>query len=127
AEAASHGITVLRGYGSTETLAVAKSRPDDPLELRAHTEGRALPGVEVELRREDGSVVEDVGSGEIFVRSPATALGFAGDAQRTRRIFGPGGWVRTGDIGQRDIRGFLKLVGRTKDIIIRGGLNIAPA
>ncbi|HVW34753.1 MAG TPA: AMP-binding protein [Acidimicrobiia bacterium] len=119
------GVNVLRLYGSTEVLVATWNRPDDPLDRRVMTDGRPLGGVEVEVRAGDGRAV--VGEpGEIYVRSPATAVGFHADPVRTAATFGPGGWVRSGDLGVLGSDGHLAIVGRRKEIIIRGGLNIAP-
>jgi acyl-CoA synthetase (AMP-forming)/AMP-acid ligase II len=126
-EAAEYGITVLRGYGSTETLGVSKTRPDDDHDRRVRTEGEPLNHIEVELRDAAGQPVASGVPGEIFVRSPAACLGFARDPERTAKTFTADGWVRTGDLGTLDGEGYLKIVGRTKEIIIRGGMNIAPA
>jgi acyl-CoA synthetase (AMP-forming)/AMP-acid ligase II len=126
-EAAKYGITVLRGYGSSETLTVSKTTPDDEWDLRVRTEGRPLDNVEVELRDAAGNTVPPGVPGEVFVRSPATCLGFARDPERTAATFSAEGWVRTGDLATLDRRGYLTIVGRTKEIIIRGGMNIAPA
>jgi len=119
------GVTVLRLYGSTEVLVATWNRPDDPLERRVATDGRPLDGVEVEVRDADGRPL--IGEpGEIFVRGPATAVGFFADPDRTAATFSPEGWVRSGDLGILDGDGHLRIVGRRKEIIIRGGLNIAP-
>jgi acyl-coenzyme A synthetase/AMP-(fatty) acid ligase len=126
-EADSHGITVLRGYGSTETLGVGKNHPDDPVGKRINTDGTPLPLVEVELRDPEGRPVPPGGSGEVFVRGPSTSLGFAADPDRTSATFDPAGWVRTGDLAVLDADGYLSIIGRSKEIIIRGGMNIAPS
>ena len=77
-------------------------------------------------------VVDDNGAslvgeaGEILVRGPNTCVGFFDDPERTAATFDANGWVRTGDLGVLDVDGYLTIVGRKKEIIIRGGLNIAP-
>jgi len=109
------GITVLRIYGLTEALVVSWNRPSSPLDKRMHTDGLALPEVELELRDD-----------EILVRGPNVCLGLFDDPDRERAIFTDDGWLRTGDTGVLDDDGYLSIVGRTKEIIIRGGLNIAP-
>jgi acyl-CoA synthetase (AMP-forming)/AMP-acid ligase II len=123
--AARHGATVLRMYGSTEALSVTWNRPESPLEKRLSTDGLILDGVELETRTPDGEPV--IGApGEIFVRSPAAAVGFFDDPDRTAATWDAEGWIRSGDLGVLDDDGYLSIVGRTKEIIIRGGLNIAP-
>jgi len=119
------GIGVLRLYGSTELLCATWNRPDSPPEKQVWTDGRALDGVEIEVRTAEGESVRDA-PGEIFGRSPNACVGFFGDPERTRASFAPDGWIRTGDIGVLDGDGYLTIVGRMKEIIIRGGLNIAP-
>jgi acyl-CoA synthetase (AMP-forming)/AMP-acid ligase II len=126
ADAASQGISVLRIYGSTEILAATSNRVDSPLAKRLGTDGRALEGVEVAVRRDDGSDASPGEAGEIVVRGPNTAAGFLRDPLRTGQVFEPDGWVRSGDLGTIDDSGYLTVVGRKKEIIIRGGLNIAP-
>jgi acyl-CoA synthetase (AMP-forming)/AMP-acid ligase II len=112
--AAAVGITVLRLYGSTEVLVATWNRPWDDVELRRTTDGRPMSHVEVELH-----------DGEIVTRGPNTCVGFFDDEERTAATF-QDGWVRSGDIATIDDRGHLTMVGRKKEILIRGGLNIAP-
>ncbi len=119
------GMTVLRLYGSTEVLVATWNTPESPRPLRLATDGRPLDHVEVEVRDDEGRPL--VGEpGEIFVRGPNTSVGFFADPERTAGTFGPGGWVRSGDLGVLDEAGHLTIVGRRKEIIIRGGMNIAP-
>jgi len=120
------GMTVLRLYGSTEVLIGSWCRPSDPLERRLHTDGRPLPGVELQVRA-DGEVVGHKTAGELYVRSPTTSVGFFEDPTRTTATFDAEGWVKTGDIGQLDEDGYFTMLGRSKEILIRGGLNVAPA
>jgi len=109
------GINVLRIYGLTEALVVSWNRPSSPLDKRMHTDGLALPEVELDVR-----------DGEILVRGPNVCVGLFDDPDRERAVFTDDGWLRTGDTGVLDEDGYLSIVGRTKEIIIRGGLNIAP-
>jgi acyl-CoA synthetase (AMP-forming)/AMP-acid ligase II len=119
------GIEVLRLYGSTELLCATWNTPDSAWEKKVSTDGRALDGVEIEVRSEDGEPVCNE-PGEIFGRSPNACVGFFDDPERTRATFLPDGWVKSGDVGVLDEDGYLAIVGRKKEIIIRGGLNIAP-
>jgi acyl-CoA synthetase (AMP-forming)/AMP-acid ligase II len=123
-KAAGLGIDVLRIYGSTELLAVSWNRPSCPLEKRIATDGRAIDGVEIDVRDDGGSIRN--APGEILVRSAQTCVGFHGDPERTAAMFEPDGWARSGDLGVLDDDGYLTIVGRKKEILIRGGLNIAP-
>lgn len=126
-QAEREGITVLRGYGSTETLGVTKNHPNWSSVDRIETDGKPVPGIELELRSDDGQVLEPGSVGEVFVRSPGTSVGFALDMDRTSRTFGSDGWVRTGDLGVVGDTGSFRIVGRKKEIIIRGGMNVAPS
>ena len=110
------GCRVKRTYGSTEAPTVTTSTLDDPAELAATTDGR--PTGLVELRITD--------AGELCVRGPELFTGYD-DPAATAAAFTDDGWFRTGDLGTLDERGWLTIVGRIKDVIIRGGENIAPA
>jgi acyl-CoA synthetase (AMP-forming)/AMP-acid ligase II len=123
--AAQVGITALRLYGSTELLIATWNRPESPFEKRVATDGPAFPNVEIDVRNDDGKSVRNE-PGEIFGRSPGACVGFYADPTRTAATFSPDGWIRSGDLGVLDDDGYLTIVGRRKEIIIRGGLNIAP-
>lgn len=125
-DAAEFGISVLRGYGSTESLAAVKQHPDFALEKRARADGKPIPGTELELRLENGDVAAPGVEGEIFLRGPASCVGFASVPNQTLNNVAKGGWIRSGDLGVIDADGFLTIVGRKKEIIIRGGMNVAP-
>jgi acyl-CoA synthetase (AMP-forming)/AMP-acid ligase II len=124
-EAAHQGITVLRLYGSTEVLVGTWNRPESPLDKRTETDGIPVDGVEVVTRDASGSEVSGV-AGEIYTRGPNTCVGFFNDGDRTKATFDADGWVQSGDLAVIDEAGYLTVVGRKKEIIIRGGLNIAP-
>jgi cyclohexanecarboxylate-CoA ligase len=121
------GAAVKRTYGSTEAPTIATSRPgDDPAAARRH-DGRAIGGVE--LRTVDpvtGADVEPGGRGELWVRGPEVCFGYA-DAAQTAEAFTADGWFRTGDLATLDAGGWLTIVGRLKDVIIRGGENVSTA
>ena len=119
------GCRVKRTYGSTEAPTVATSRADDLPERAATTDGHAI-GL-VELRTVDPATGHDVGvgePGELLVRGPELFVGYD-DPAATEAAFAEGGWFRTGDLATLDTEGWLTIVGRLKDIIIRGGENIA--
>lgn len=123
--AAAQGVTVLRLYGSTEVLVATWNRRSSPEIKRIETDGLPVDGVELQARDDAGGAI--VGQpGEIHTRGPNTCVGFFNDPERTRATFQPGGWVRSGDLATIDRDGYLTVVGRKKEIIIRGGLNIAP-
>jgi fatty-acyl-CoA synthase len=116
-------------YGLTEASpGVSGSRPDAPLPARAETIGQALPGVEIRIA--DPLTLEEVADGqrgELLVRGPNVMAGYHDDAPATALALPGDGWLRTGDLALRGPDGNLRIVGRIKDIIIRGGENIAPA
>ena len=120
------GITVLRLYGSTEMLVATWNGPEATLAQRMQTDGTAMPHVEVEVRDDEGRPVPPGSPGEICGRGPNTCVGFFGDPERTAQTFTADGWVRSGDLATIDADGYLTVVGRKKEIIIRGGINIAP-
>jgi acyl-coenzyme A synthetase/AMP-(fatty) acid ligase len=124
--AAARGIGVRRLYGSTEVLVATWNRPGAPEDKTVETDGPALTDVEVAIRTQDGSDCAPGVAGEIHVRGPNTCVGFYRDPARTAATFAPGGWIRSGDLATMDADGFVTVVGRKKEIIIRGGLNIAP-
>ena len=120
------GITVLRLYGSTEVLCATWNRPADPLSKRMHTDGRALSHTEIEIR-DDNGIRQPVGEpGELCIRGPQSSVGFFEDPERTAATYLPDGWVRSGDLAELDVDGHITIVGRKKEILIRGGVNIAP-
>jgi len=116
------------GYGQTEASPlITQTKYDDPIELRVGTVGRPLPGIEVKvidtetkLERPDGI------SGELCSRGHGVMLGYYKMPEETARAIDGDGWLHTGDLAMRETNGYLKITGRLKDIIIRGGENIAP-
>jgi long-chain acyl-CoA synthetase len=109
------GVTVLEGYGLTETTAaVTVNRPGA---LKIGTVGRPLPGVAVR-------VADD---GELHVRGGQVFAGYWDDEEATREALGPDGWLRTGDIGEIDDEGFVRVTGRKREILVTaGGKNVSP-
>jgi non-ribosomal peptide synthetase component E (peptide arylation enzyme) len=124
AEANERGVIVYRGYGSTEHPVISTGTPDDPVERRAGTDGRLTPGNEVRLVDDEGHDVAPGLDGEIAVRGPEQFVGYRNPALDAE-AFLPGGWFLTGDIGNVDAEGYLTITDRKKDVIIRGGENIA--
>ncbi len=120
------GIGVLRLYGSTEVLVGTWNRPWSNPDQRRLTDGVAMSHVEVSIRDDQGVPVGFGAPGELYVRGPNTCVGFFDDPSRTAATFDDEGWVRSGDLCTVGDDGYLTVVGRKKEIIIRGGLNIAP-
>jgi acyl-CoA synthetase (AMP-forming)/AMP-acid ligase II len=118
------GIDVFRSYGSTEHPSITGCWGEDRPEKRKYTDGRPLPGVEIRLVDDDGNEVAPGTPGEIISRGPDMFLGYT-DPQRTLEAIDAEGWFATGDIGQADGEGYVTIVDRKKDIIIRGGENIS--
>ena len=122
-------ITPQNVYGMTENGAHQYTLPDDDAETIASTCGRACAGYEVRIFDQDNTDVElPCGAiGEIGGRGACLMLGYFGDQAASEQSFNRGGWFMTGDLGTLDAHGRLSIVGRKKDIIIRGGRNIHPA
>lgn len=121
------GCRVKRTYGSTEAPTVTTSTDDDPFEKARDTDGRAVG--EVELRVSDpatGAALATGTAGELWVRGPEMFAGYA-DPDQTRAVIARGGWFRTGDLATVDGEGWVRIVGRLKDVIIRGGENISAS
>ncbi|MDO8361816.1 MAG: AMP-binding protein [Actinomycetota bacterium] len=123
-QADARGIRAYRCYGSTEQPTISSGRPSDSFQDRAFTDGHLLPGVEVRILDDDDHDLPFGSAGEIVTRGPDLTPGYTNpEHDAATRL--PGGWFRTGDIGVLDERGFLTITDRKKDIIIRGGENIA--
>lgn len=125
-EAAEHGVQVLRLYGSTEVLVASWNRPTSSGRQRRETDGVAMSHVELVVRDDDGADRPTGSEGELWTRGPNTCVGFFADPQRTSTTFDADGWVRSGDLVVLDDERSVTVVGRKKEIIIRGGVNIAP-
>jgi cyclohexanecarboxylate-CoA ligase len=118
---------VKRTYGSTEAPTVTTSTNDDPFEQARDTDGRAVGYVELRVSDpETGARLAPGTSGELWVRGPEMFAGYA-DAEQTSSVIAHGGWFRTGDLATVDDEGWLRIVGRLKDVIIRGGENISAS
>ena len=123
------GARVLQFYGSNETGALSRTTMDDDREHRLGTAGRVIDEMHVRLLDDDGHDVTTPGvPGNPVCKGPATCLGYLDDDDANERLFTPDGWMRIGDLCEIDADGYLRVVGRTSDIIIRGGKNLsAPA
>jgi fatty-acyl-CoA synthase len=114
-------------YGMTETSPVSfQSQPDDPFERRVSTVGRVHPHVQVKIIDSDGHVAPRGVAGELLTRGYSVMRGYWGDPERTREVIDAGGWMHTGDLAVIDGEGYCNIVGRVKDMIIRGGENVSP-
>jgi fatty-acyl-CoA synthase len=115
-------------YGMTETSPVStQTRPDDALERRVSTVGRALPHVEVKVvDPADGRTVRRGEPGEVCTRGYSVMLGYWNEPDKTAEAIDAGRWMHTGDLGTMDGDGYVAVVGRSKDMVIRGGENVYP-
>ncbi len=122
-----HMAEVTIAYGMTETSPVSfQSSTDDPLELRVSTVGRIQPHVEVKIVDSEGRIVPRGATGELLTRGYSVMLGYWGDEARTREAIDVAGWMHTGDLATLDAAGYCNIVGRLKDMVIRGGENVYP-
>src|ERR1044071_4233797 len=115
-------------YGMTETSPVStQSSWDDPLERRVSTVGRVHPHVEIKIvDPETGAIVPRGTPGELCTRGYSVMLGYWNNEQATREAIDAAGWMHTGDVATMDAEGYVNIVGRIKDMIIRGGENVYP-
>jgi len=114
-------------YSLTETAsAVAMTRPDDPSEKQLYTVGRPFAGTEIRTLDLDGTVLPEESLGELAVRGPSVMKGYYRQPGETAHAFDADGFLLTGDLGMIDEQGYVHIVGRRKELIIRGGYNVYP-
>jgi acyl-CoA synthetase (AMP-forming)/AMP-acid ligase II len=119
--AAAVGVDVVRAYGMTETAGVcAISSADEPLERRRAWDGRLLPGMEIQAVDDERRLVPPGEVGHLRIRGPQLLTGYTDEQLTTAQIDGDG-WFYPGDLGQVDDQGWVRVAGRTKDIVNRGG------
>jgi len=122
-----HMAEVLIAYGQTECSPVNHmTLADDPLEKRVQTVGRAGPHLEVKIVDERGRVAPVGTPGDICTRGYAVMQGYWDEPERTAETVDADGWLHSGDLGVMDEEGYVQVVGRLKDMIIRGGENVYP-
>jgi fatty-acyl-CoA synthase len=118
---------VTIAYGMTETSPVSfQSATDDPLQRRVSTVGRIHPHVEVKVVNLEGRVVPHGEPGELCTRGDSVMLGYWDEPEKTADVLDENGWMHTGDLGVIDDEGYCNIVGRIKDMVIRGGENLYP-
>jgi acyl-CoA synthetase len=129
AQLIAHGVMPQSGYGMTETCSHQYTLPSDDAQLIVETSGKACPGYELNIWRSDDPDAEAATGevGQIGGRGASLMLGYFDDQAATEAAFNAHGWFMTGDLGWVDERGYLRVTGRKKDVIIRGGHNIYPA
>jgi acyl-coenzyme A synthetase/AMP-(fatty) acid ligase len=116
---------VMTLFGQSESQPGTFTRLDDPIERIASSDGRAAPGVEIAIFDLDGAEVPRGAEGEICARSPGRMLCYWGDPEGTAATIDADGWCHSGDLGRMDGDGYIRVTGRKKDIIVRGGLNLS--
>lgn len=114
-------------YGMTETSPVSfQTTADDPLERRVTTVGRIHPHIEVKIIDAEGRIVPRGVTGELCTRGYSVMLGYWADKARTDQVIDAARWMHTGDLAVVDEEGYCNIVGRLKDVVIRGGENLFP-
>jgi fatty-acyl-CoA synthase len=118
---------MIIAYGMTETSpGITLCETDDPIEKQVSTVGRVFPHVEAKVIDDDGRIVAPGVTGELLARGYNVMQGYWGDPERTDEAIDVAGWMHTGDLATMDAEGFCNIVGRVKDMVIRGGENVYP-
>ena len=118
------GVRMLRGYGMTELFRPVSYLADDPRDLEDAV-GRPVPGVEIQVVDEAGQPVGDGEVGELWINTPAAMEGYLHAPEETRAVL-EGGWFKTGDLGTVSPDGFVRIAGRKRELILRGGYSVVP-
>ncbi len=121
------GAWVSIAFGQSECPAISITELEDPAEIKATTVGRPVSHSEVKIVSPDGEILKLGEVGEICVRSPLRMDGYIENPEATAETIDPDGFLHTGDLGSMDEAGYLRIQGRSRDVIIRGGENIYPA
>ena len=122
-----HMKEITIAYGMTETSPISfQSGVDDPLEKRVSTVGRIQPHVEVKIIDENGRIVPVGKQGELCTRGYLVMQGYWEEGERTNEAIDKAGWMHSGDLATLDAEGYCNIVGRVKDMLIRGGENVYP-
>jgi non-ribosomal peptide synthetase component E (peptide arylation enzyme) len=121
------GCALLGIYGASESSFPTCGRHDDPADKRQTTVGRVVPGQDLRLVDGNGNDVPPGEPGEVLWRGPNSSFGFLNQPELDATAFDENGFFHSGDLGALDDDGYLRIVGRLKDMILRGGLNIYPA
>ena len=120
-----HEVTIA--YGMTETSPVStQSAVDDSVERRVSTVGQVLPHIEIKIVDTDGKAVARGDTGEFCTRGYSVMKGYWNDEAKTAEAIDEAGWMHTGDLATMDAEGYVNIVGRLKDMVIRGGENVYP-
>jgi acyl-CoA synthetase (AMP-forming)/AMP-acid ligase II len=120
------GCPILSVYGATDGMVPVITATEAPAEVRRSRVGRLMEGHEMRIVDDDGHDVTTGTVGEIMARGPGMAFGYVDNAQEMARAWDSDGWWHSGDLGVVDDDGYLRVVGRKKELILRGGANISP-
>ena len=119
------GTVLLEGYGLTETSPVATMNPFDLTDYSGSI-GVPIPSTDIEIRDDQGNTLPIGGTGEICIKGPQVMSGYWQQPEETAKVMTPDGYLRTGDIGVMDDKGFIRIVDRKKDMILVSGFNVYP-
>jgi len=119
------GAAMVEGWGMSETCAMGTNNPVDRTDFSG-TIGLPLPGIEIAIKDDEGNSLALGEQGEICIRGPNVMRGYHNQPEETARAFTPDGFMRTGDIGVMDERGYTRIVDRKKDMILVSGFNVFP-
>ncbi len=119
------GCTMVEGWGMSETCAIGTNNPVLATEFSG-TIGLPLPSIEIAIKDDDGRSLPQGESGEICIKGPNVMQGYYNQADETAKAFTPDGFMRTGDVGVMDPRGYTKIIDRKKDMILVSGFNVFP-
>ena len=119
------GCAMVEGWGMSETCAIGTNNPVTSTDFSG-TIGLPLPGIEIAIKDDDGRSLAQGESGEICIKGPNVMIGYYNQPEENQKAFTPDGFMRTGDIGVMDARGYTKIVDRKKDMILVSGFNVFP-
>jgi len=119
------GCAMIEGWGMSETCAIGTNNPVTNTEFTG-TIGLPLPSVDIAIKDDDGQDLPPGGVGEICIRGPNVMTGYYNKPEETAKVFTSDGYMRTGDVGVMDERGYIRIVDRKKDMIIVSGFNVYP-
>jgi acyl-CoA synthetase (AMP-forming)/AMP-acid ligase II len=119
------GSTMIEGWGMSETCAIGTNNPVNATEFSG-TIGLPLPGIDIAIKDDEGNSLPQGASGEICIRGPNVMTGYYNQPEENAKAFTADGFMRTGDIGIMDERGFTRIIDRKKDMILVSGFNVFP-
>ncbi len=121
------GVHVLAGWGMSENSLVTLVRPEDPLEKTYSTDGHPVPEMSCRVVDAKGKILPPLTEGELQVKGPQNFIGYLDEPDLTKNIYADSGWLQTGDLATIDADGYIRITGRAKDMINRGGEKVPVA